>query len=53
MPKVKYVGPIDEVDVVGVGTFKRDDTFEVDAATAKALLTQPDNYEAVTEKKKG
>jgi hypothetical protein len=54
MPKLRYVGAIDEVDVVGVGTFKRGDTFDVEtAAEAKRLLTQPDNFEAVTEKKKG
>jgi hypothetical protein len=54
MPKVKYVGPIDEVEVIGVGVFARhSDPVEVDAATAKALLAQPDNFEAVTEKKKG
>lgn len=53
MPKVRYIGPIDEVDVVGVGLFKRGDELEVEAATSRALLAQPDNFEAVTTKKKG
>jgi len=53
MPKVRYIGSIDEIEAVGVGVFKRGDELEVTAEQAKALLTQPDNFESVTEKKKG
>ncbi len=51
MPTLKYIGPIDEVDVVGVGIFKRGDELEVTAEQAKSLLDQPDNFESVTKKK--
>jgi len=52
MPKVKYVGAIDEVDVVLLGeTVKRGDVLEVTAEQAKALLTQPDNFESADKKK--
>jgi len=56
MPRIRYIGPIDEVDAVGVGTFRHGDELEVTAEQAKALLAQSDNFEAVkssTEKKKG
>jgi len=54
MPTLRYIGPIDEVDAVGVGVLKRGDEFEVDADVAKGLLAQGDNYEPVkTAKKKG
>lgn len=53
MPTIRYIGPIDEVDAVGVGTFKHGDELEVTAAQAKGLLAQSDNFESVTEKKKG
>lgn len=54
MPKLEYHGPIDEVDVVGVGIVCRGDEFEVSDEQATALLNQPDNYKPVkqTAKKK-
>lgn len=54
MPSVRYVGPIDEVDVVGVGVLKRGDDVEVTAEQEKALLDQSDNFTTTpAEKKKG
>jgi hypothetical protein len=53
MPTVRYIGPIDEVEAVGVGVFKHGDELEVTAEQAKGLLAQHDNFEAVNEKKKG
>lgn len=55
MPTLRYIGPIDEVDVVGVGVFGRGDEFEATDEQAKRLLEQGDNYEPVkaTAKKKG
>lgn len=52
MPTLRYTGPIDEVDVVGVGTVKQGDEFEANAEQAKALLKQSDNYEAASSAKK-
>lgn len=51
MARIKYVGPHDAVDVPGAGTFERGQEAEVDAALAKSLLEQPDNFRAVTTKK--
>ena len=48
MPTIKYVGAIDEVDVVLLGqTVKRGDEVEVSDEHAKALLSQPDNFAPV------
>jgi hypothetical protein len=52
MPTLRYVGPIDEVDVVGVGTFKRGDELEVSDDLASGLLAQADNFESVKTTKK-
>jgi hypothetical protein len=51
MPERQYVGAIDEVDVVGIGTFKRGDVLEVTAEQAKALDAQPDNFKTPAKKK--
>lgn len=53
MPTLKYIGPIDEVDCVGIGMLKRGEEFEATAEQAKALLEQGDNYESVKTGKKG
>lgn len=46
MPKVKYVGPHDAVEVPALGVVcGRGESVEVDATTAKALLEQPDNWQ--------
>jgi hypothetical protein len=42
MPRVKYVGPHDAVDLVGVGTVKRGAMVDVPAALAKSLTEQAD-----------
>ena len=43
-------GPVGEE---GVGCLEPGEVFEVDQETADLLLLQSDNYELVTEKKKG
>lgn len=52
---VRYIGPIDEVDVIGVGVLKHGDEVAVSAEVAESLLAQTDNYEAApaAAKKKG
>jgi len=51
MPKLRYVGPIDEVDIPLAGcSVKRGETFEVDEKKAAALLEQVGNYEPVDTK---
>ena len=45
MPVLKYVGPIDEVDIPVAGcSVKRGETFTVTAPVAKRLLEQSDIY---------
>lgn len=51
MPTLRYIGPIDEVDCVGVGVLKQGDEFEATTEQAKGLLDQSDMYELVTKKK--
>lgn len=47
MPRIKYVGPHDGVEVPSLGlTFTRGEPVEVDADAAKSLLDQPDNYKS-------
>lgn len=55
MPTLRYIGPIDVVDVVGVGTLAHGEEFEAEGDQAKSLLQQNDNFEAVkaAPKKKG
>lgn len=45
MPAVKYVGPFDQIEVAGY-VVKQGDSIDVDAALAKSLLDQPDNFKA-------
>lgn len=45
MQTLKYVGPFDAVEIVGVGVVTRGEPFEVDAAVADSLLEQQGNYE--------
>lgn len=51
MPRVKYVGPHDAVDLVGVGEVKQGGAVDVPAGVAKSLLEQADNWQPVTAKK--
>lgn len=65
MPKLRNTNPMGQVDVPllrrqgapfgeeGSGCLEPGEVFEVDKATADRLLEQGDNYELVTEKKKG
>lgn len=51
MPRIKYVGPHDEVEVPSLGLVcQRGESVEVDASTAKQLTAQPDNWQAVKSK---
>ena len=47
MPTLKNINPLGDVDIVGVGSVKAGDTFEVSDALAKSLLEQASNYELV------
>lgn len=61
MPTLRYIGPIDEVDVVGVGVLASGDEFEATPdqvgkvpgpkSLGEGLLAQSDNFELVTKKK--
>lgn len=65
MPKVRNINPMGQVDVPllrrqgepygveGSGCLEPGEVFETDADTAALLLEQADNYELVTEQKKG
>jgi hypothetical protein len=65
MPKLKNINPLGHVDVPllrrqgepfdepGVGCLAPGEMFEVSDDVAARLLGQVDNYELVTEKKKG
>lgn len=50
MPKIKYVGPFDAVEVPALGRdVKRGEPIEVeDAEIAKSLLEQKDNWQRVS-----
>ena len=51
MPRIKYVGPHDEVEVPSLGVVcARGSSVEVDAGDAKKLTAQPDNWQAVKSK---
>lgn len=46
MPKLRYVGPIDEIEIAATGqVVKRDGTVEVTQQLAASLLEQPENWE--------
>ena len=47
MPKLRNINPLGDMDVVGVGSVKAGETFEVSAELAKELLEQVGNYEPV------
>jgi hypothetical protein len=52
MPRITYVGPIDEVDIPVAGcSVKRGESFEVPAPVADRLLEQPDNFTKTTDAK--
>lgn len=57
MPTLRYVGPIDEVDVVGVGVLKHGDEVEVGPDYVDSLLALSDCFVSVESpapaKKKG
>lgn len=52
MPRIVYVGPIDEVDIPLVGrSVKRGEPFDVSEDAAARLLEQPDNFTKHTDAK--
>lgn len=65
MPKLRNINPLGHVDVPllrrqgepfdepGIGCLSPGEVFEVTDEVAALLLPQSDNYELVTEKKKG
>ena len=48
MATFTYVGIYDSADIVGVGTVKHGDSFDVPDADASRFADQPDNFKAVT-----
>jgi hypothetical protein len=50
MPRVKYVGPHDAVDLVGVGTVAHGEEVEVSPAVAKSLDEQAATWQRVNTK---
>ena len=46
MPRIKYVGPFDAVEVSGVGNVKNGESADVSDTLAKSLLEQSDNWAA-------
>lgn len=54
MPRIRYVGSFDAVDIplVGLNGVKRGDEFDATDAQAASLLLAPDNYEPVTKSRK-
>lgn len=49
MPTLRYVGPIDQVEIPGVAVLKRGDEFEVSDELAVVMLQQPDNFSPVAD----
>lgn len=47
MPRIKYVGPHDEVEVVGLSPVARGADVDCPADLAKSLLEQADNWQPV------
>ena len=47
---IRYVGPVDAVEIGGIGVVKRGDVIECGATLAATLLEQTTNFETVEEK---